>query len=162
MVWRHRPSLIFAATAASVLIALAGCGSSSTKSETASGKGEGTGAGSTPATATAPVQTTPSGEATAGKNVAIEADPTGALKYTKSSITVKAGSVVIAFTNKSPLEHNLTVESASGQKLGATPTFTNATHTLTLTNLVPGTYTFFCTVPGHRAAGMHGTLVVRS
>jgi uncharacterized cupredoxin-like copper-binding protein len=43
--------------------------------------------------------------------------------------------------------------------LGATPTFSGGSRTLTL-NLKPGTYTFYCTVPGHRAAGMEGTLTV--
>jgi uncharacterized cupredoxin-like copper-binding protein len=43
--------------------------------------------------------------------------------------------------------------------VGATPTFRGASNTLSL-NLKPGTYTFFCSVPGHRQAGMQGTLVV--
>jgi uncharacterized cupredoxin-like copper-binding protein len=28
-------------------------------------------------------------------------------------------------------------------------------------NLKPGTYTFFCSVPGHEQGGMKGTLVVK-
>lgn len=58
----------------------------------------------------------------------------------------------------SPLMHDVTVE-GSGKKLGATPTFQGGSKTLTL-NLKAGTYKFFCSVPGHRAAGMEGTLTV--
>ena len=43
--------------------------------------------------------------------------------------------------------------------LGATPVFAGGSKTLTLT-LKPGKYTFYCTVPGHRQAGMEGTLNV--
>jgi uncharacterized cupredoxin-like copper-binding protein len=67
--------------------------------------------------------------------------------------------VTIAFTNKAPIAHNFTLESSSGQTIAATPTFNGATKTLTVT-LKPGTYTFLCTVPGHEAAGMKGTLKV--
>ena len=50
---------------------------------------------------------------------------------------------------------------AQGTKvLGATPTFQGGTKTLTL-NLKPGTYVFYCSVPGHRAAGMEGKLTVQ-
>jgi uncharacterized cupredoxin-like copper-binding protein len=87
------------------------------------------------------------------------ADPEGQLRYTTKDLSAKAGQVTIAFTNASPLEHNLTV--AQGSKVvGATPTFIGGEKTLTL-NLKPGTYTFYCTVPGHRAAGMEGNLTVQ-
>jgi uncharacterized cupredoxin-like copper-binding protein len=59
-----------------------------------------------------------------------------------------------------PLDHNLTLESSSGATLGATPTFQGGTKALTL-DLKPGVYKFFCSVPGHRMAGMEGTLTVK-
>jgi uncharacterized cupredoxin-like copper-binding protein len=61
-------------------------------------------------------------------------------------------------TNMSPLEHNVTIASGS-TVLGATPTFRGGSKTLTL-SLKPGTYVFYCSVPGHRQAGMEGTLTV--
>jgi plastocyanin len=87
------------------------------------------------------------------------ADPEGQLRYTTKNLSAKAGQVTIAFTNASPLEHNLTF-SQGPKVIGATPTFLGGEKTLTL-NLKPGTYTFYCTVPGHRAAGMEGKLDVR-
>jgi uncharacterized cupredoxin-like copper-binding protein len=60
----------------------------------------------------------------------------------------------------SPLAHNMTIESSSHAILGATPTFQGGSKTLSL-NLKAGTYKFFCSVPGHRMAGMEGTLTVQ-
>jgi plastocyanin len=81
------------------------------------------------------------------------------LAYNTKLLTAKAGSVTIAMTNMSPLEHNVTI--AEGSKvLGATPTFTGGVKSVTL-NLKPGKYTFYCSVPGHRQAGMEGTLVIK-
>ncbi len=54
----------------------------------------------------------------------------------------------------------MTIESASKQIVGATPTFQGGTKLLSL-DLKPGTYKFFCSVPGHRMAGMEGTLIVK-
>jgi uncharacterized cupredoxin-like copper-binding protein len=51
-------------------------------------------------------------------------------------------------------------QGSAGRIVGGTPTFQGGSRTLTL-NLKPGTYTFFCSVPGHREAGMQGTLTVR-
>jgi plastocyanin len=92
--------------------------------------------------------------------LSLQANHEGQFKYEPSSLTAKAGAVSIDFTNMSPLSHNMTVASSSGEVLGATPTFTGASKTLSLT-LKPGTYKFYCTVPGHRAAGMEGTLTVQ-
>ena len=91
--------------------------------------------------------------------MSLEANPEGQLKYNKTALTAKAGKVSIDFTNMAPLGHNVTVASSSGAVVGATPTFQGGAKTLAL-NLKPGTYKFYCSVPGHRMAGMEGTLTV--
>jgi uncharacterized cupredoxin-like copper-binding protein len=50
--------------------------------------------------------------------------------------------------------------SPKGTKLGASQFTTKGTASVKVT-LKPGTYTFFCEAPGHRAAGMYGTLTVK-
>jgi plastocyanin/sugar lactone lactonase YvrE len=101
-----------------------------------------------------------SGTSSAPEKLSLEANAEGQLKYNTASLTAKAGKVSIDFTNMAPEGHNVTVESASGAKVGATPTFQGGSKTLSV-NLKPGTYKFFCSVPGHRMAGMEGTLTVK-
>jgi plastocyanin len=131
------------------LLVLTACGSSSSTTST-----------SPTTTKTSAPATTPPATSGAGQHLSLEANPEGQLKYTTTSLTAKAGGVSIDFTNKAPLSHNLTVASSSGEVLGATPTFTGGSKSLSLT-LKAGTYKFYCTVPGHRAAGMEGTLTVQ-
>jgi len=90
----------------------------------------------------------------------LAANPQGQLAYNTTSLTASSSHVTIDFTNHSPLGHNVTIANAAGKVLGATPTFNGSTKTLTL-DLPPGTYTFYCSVPGHEQAGMKGVLVVR-
>jgi len=93
--------------------------------------------------------------------LAISANPTGQLAYTVKAASASAGAVTISMTNMSGVPHNLAIQQGtSGSILGATPVSASGTHSITL-NLKPGTYTFFCQVPGHRAAGMFGTLTVK-
>ncbi len=103
---------------------------------------------------------TSSGTSGAPENLSLQANAEGQLKYNTTSLSAKAGKVSIDFTNMAPLGHNVTVESTAGEKVGATPTFQGGSKTLNL-NLKPGTYKFFCSVPGHRMAGMEGTLTVK-
>jgi plastocyanin len=133
-------------------IALGGCGGSKSTSSSAT-----TAAPETTAPAATSSTAAPSSGASA---ISLAADPQGELKYNTTSLTAKAGSVAIAFTNNAPLQHNVTVESSSGSTVGATPIFQGGSKVLTL-NLKPGTYKFYCSVPGHRQAGMEGTLVVK-
>lgn len=91
--------------------------------------------------------------------LALAADPTGQLKFDQTSLSAKAGNVEIDFTNKSPLPHDVTV--AKGSKvLGQSPIITGKSTKLTA-KLTPGTYVFYCSVTGHRQAGMQGTLTVQ-
>ena len=100
----------------------------------------------------------PVSPAAPASSLKLAADPTGLLRYDTKQLSAKAGRVTITFTNAASLEHNLTIAQGSTQ-VGATPTFSGGTRTLTL-NLMPGTYTFYCSVPGHRQSGMEGTLHV--
>ena len=91
--------------------------------------------------------------------VSITANPTGLLKYTKSSITTTPGSIKIVFTNNSPLSHDVVLINSKNKILGKTPIFDHGTKSFMVT-LAKGKYTYYCSVPGHRAAGMQGTLTV--
>ena len=96
----------------------------------------------------------------AGK-LELEAAPGGQLAYTASKATATAGSVTITMKNMSGVTHNLAIQSGtSGPVLGATPLQSKGSASFTV-NLKPGTYTYFCQVPGHRTAGMLGTLTVK-
>ena len=105
-----------------------------------------------------PAAAAPASPAAPASALKLAADPTGLLSYDTKQLSAKAGRVTITFTNAASLEHNVTIVQGSTQ-LGATPTFSGGTRMLTL-NLKPGTYTFYCSVPGHRQSGMEGTLHV--
>jgi plastocyanin len=142
------------------LFALTGCGSSSTT--TSSSASAPTTAASAPTTSSATSSSTaaPAAPATSGEQkLSLASNPEGQLKYDTTSLTAKAGKVSIDFTNKASLAHNLTIESG-GTVINATPTFQEGSKTLSVT-LKAGTYKFYCSVPGHRAAGMEGTLTVQ-
>jgi plastocyanin len=167
MSMRSMPKLPILAALTALSLGLAACGSSSSSSSatsaagaTSASSGTGTGTG-TSTSASSGTGTSGGAAAGAGGAQAIAANPSGQLAYTKKTLTANAGTVKIAFTNKSPLGHNLTIQKGTnGAVVGATPTFDGGTKVLSV-KLAPGTYTFFCSVPGHRMAGMVGTLTVK-
>jgi plastocyanin len=146
---------LLAATVVTALV-VAACGSSSSSSSSSASTSAAATSTAAPATSSAAAAPVAGG----GSTVTESADPSGAQKYTSDKLTAKAGKVTINFTNKAPEDHNFTLTTASGQTVGATPTFTGGTKTLDVT-LKPGVYTFFCSVPGHEMAGMKGTLTVK-
>jgi plastocyanin len=103
----------------------------------------------------------------AGK-LQIDANPAGQLAYTASKAEATPGAVTVSMANMSGVAHNIAIETGSG---GATPasggtvlggsSFTSKGTVSVTVTLKPGTYTFFCEAPGHRAAGMYGTLTVK-
>jgi plastocyanin len=95
-----------------------------------------------------------------GSVVDIEAAEGSDLAYVQKEATAKAGQVSIEFTNPQSLSHDVAVEDANGKPVGKTDLVADGSATTTLSNLKPGEYTFFCSVPGHREAGMEGTLTV--
>ena len=92
-----------------------------------------------------------------GSTVQISADPSGALKFEQTDVSATAGSITIDFTNMSSLPHDVRIEGNGAS--GGTDQITDSSTSATV-DLEPGTYTFFCSVDGHRAAGMEGTLTV--
>jgi plastocyanin len=140
------------------VIALSGCGSSSSTTSSSASTPASTQA--TPTTSSAATPAPASGAASAAQSLSLTANPEGQLKYDTTSLSAKAGKVSIAFTNMAPLGHNMTIASSSGTVVGATPTFQGGTKTLAVT-LKAGTYKFYCSVPGHRAGGMEGTITVQ-
>lgn len=153
-----RPSrALLAVVAIAPLAALAGCGSSSSPAAAPATTAPATTAPATTAPATtAPATTAPAAAAT----VKVAADPSGALAFVQKSLTAKAGKVTFEFTNDSPVPHNLTFEKAGTEdELGGTKTITGGSDSITLT-LAKGSYTYYCSVPGHEDAGMKGTLTV--
>jgi mono/diheme cytochrome c family protein len=91
-----------------------------------------------------------------GGVLSIAADPGGQLSYVSKTATATAGPIQIEMPNTSGIDHNLAIEGTSIK----TPIIKSGVAKATGT-LKPGTYTYFCEVPGHRLAGMQGTLTVK-
>lgn len=90
----------------------------------------------------------------------VEADPSGALAYTTDKATAKAGKVTVNFTNSSPVPHDVRIEDSGGEDIGGSEVISEGSESAAV-DLKPGEYTFYCSVPGHREAGMEGTLTVK-
>ena len=89
----------------------------------------------------------------------LAADPDGDLKFDKTALDAKAGKVSIAMTNRSSVEHDVSLEGQGVDEHGK-PVKGGGTSTVSA-DLKPGRYTFYCSVAGHRDAGMEGTLTVK-
>ncbi|MGO9488350.1 MAG: plastocyanin/azurin family copper-binding protein [Solirubrobacteraceae bacterium] len=101
-----------------------------------------------------------------GGKLTIPANPTGQLAYATNKASATPGAVTIEMPNMSGVSHNIAIEagehgaSGTGPVLGASSFTAKGVATVSV-SLKPGTYTYFCEAPGHRAAGMFGTLTVK-
>ena len=90
--------------------------------------------------------------------ISISADPSGALKFNKSSLSAKAGKVTIVMANPSDLPHAIEVEGNGIEIKGGT--VDKGGTSKAAGDLKAGTYEFYCPVDSHKQAGMKGTLTV--
>jgi plastocyanin len=116
--------------------------------------------GDTTAAETTTEETTAAGGGGAGSTLEVSAPANGDFAFDQKELTTAAGPVTINFDNPASLSHDVVVEDESGQELGKTD-LVSMGKTTTTVDLQPGTYTYFCDVPGHRDGGMEGTLTVK-
>jgi uncharacterized cupredoxin-like copper-binding protein len=137
-------------------VALVACGSSSDSSSSTTS----TSGGESTSGAASGGAKEEGGGGGSSSTLKFEADPNGELAYTTTSASTKAGKVTVDFNNPQALTHDVAIEDSSGKEVGATELIASGSDSTTV-DLKPGTYTFFCTVPGHREAGMEGVLTVK-
>ena len=131
------------------LFGLAACGSDDDDDETTA--------------ATTTEETTAAGGGAAGGaggTLALSAPADGSFAYDQPTAESAAGSVTVDFDNPASLSHDVVIEDESGAEVGKTDLVSQG-KTSTTVELAPGTYTYYCDVPGHREGGMEGTLTVK-
>jgi plastocyanin len=149
-------ALLVLALASAALVACGGSDNTTTTTSSSTSSGGEANGGA----AAGGAKETGGGGGGGGSTVAFEADPGGELAYTATEASAKAGKVTIDFNNPQGLTHDVAIEDSGGETVGKTDLVAGEETSATV-DLKPGTYTFYCSVPGHREAGMEGTLTVK-
>jgi plastocyanin len=89
----------------------------------------------------------------------IPVNKAGGLLFQYKDAVGTPGQVSIETKNNEPIGHNIAVQGNGVDQKG--PVVQGGATSKITVNLKPGTYTFYCSVPGHRAAGMQGKLTVK-
>jgi plastocyanin len=110
---------------------------------------------------TAALLAAPSALAARGTTLKISADPSGAMRYDKKTLRAKPGRVTIVMANPSVMPHDVAIKGKGLKKPVAGKIVLKGGVSRVTAVLKKGVYRFFCTVPGHEAAGMWGTLTVK-
>ena len=98
------------------------------------------------------------GGASGGSQLKLSADPGGALKFDKTSLSTKPGKVTVVLDNPSDVPHAIEVEGKGVEEEGKT-VGKGGVSKVTV-DVKPGDYEYYCPVDGHKQAGMEGTLTV--
>ena len=93
-----------------------------------------------------------------GQVVEIDVASSG-FAYTESTATATAGHVVLKSMNPQGTGHDISLKGNGVDEHGDVVQ-DGGVSTIDIADLKPGTYTYYCSVPGHEAAGMKGTLTV--
>lgn len=123
------------------VLAAAGCGGGSSSSSSA------------------PAATTPATGTSGGSTVEIDVADNGFM-FTTTSATAKAGTVTIKSKNPQSVAHDIAIKSDDGSVDEVGDEVSDGGVSTVTVDLEPGTYTYYCSVPGHEAAGMKGVLTV--
>lgn len=128
-----RRTLAFCLALAALVLALAACGGGDDGEPSGNGGGD-------------------------GAALELVAGPGSELKFDQTSLEAAAGEVTITMTNEGDLPHDVAIKGNGVDEKGEIVQ-NGGTSTVTAT-LEAGEYTFYCSVPGHEAGGMTGTLTV--
>jgi uncharacterized cupredoxin-like copper-binding protein len=83
------------------------------------------------------------------------------LAYKTKHVTVKAGETLLHFENPQSIPFDVDMEDTNGKPIADMETIAGGYADVPIKNLKPGTYIFYCSVPGDREAGMEGTITVK-
>jgi iron uptake system component EfeO len=82
-------------------------------------------------------------------------------KFDPSNPSVKSGNVTFWLVNAGTTAHDMAIRDSSGKTLATSELVSAGDSTaFTVNSLAAGSYTIYCTQPGHEASGMKGTLTV--
>ena len=95
-----------------------------------------------------------------GATLKVSSPSDGALSFDPSTLEAKPGPVTIDYDNPSPVPHDIALEDSGGETFADTQPAANKIFTVSA-ELKPGEFVYYCSVPGHREAGMEGTLTVK-
>jgi plastocyanin len=79
--------------------------------------------------------------------------------FSPNSVKAPAGKLTIDYKELGSQQHTLVIQGVKNFELAVGPSHKSDNGTV---DLAPGSYTFYCTIPGHRAQGMQGTITVAS